>query len=80
MAPDIEQKKSEQSLLRSKVEALGDIFLSILLYGFMINYSVYFLFDMPFSLGNIFSYGTLFYLIKTELPILINSSLSRRNK
>ena len=42
------------------------------IYGFMINFTLFFLLEFKFNFGTMFSYGIIMYFIKVELVNFIN--------
>jgi len=56
---------------KDKLVYFKDLVILVVVYGIMLNLSLNLLLNIKFSLLNIISSGLLFYLIKTELPIII---------
>jgi hypothetical protein len=56
------------------------LIITILVYGFLINYMMHFIFSVPFKIITIPAWGILAYIIKAELPELIRDSFPNKPK
>ena len=69
----IEPKKEFKYLnLFTVLKRFLNTFFESAIYGFMINFTLFFLLGFKFNLGTMFSYGIIMYFVKVELVNFIN--------
>jgi len=63
---------------KQSISFLFDLLIEIVIYGFMINMPMKFIFNQRFSLFTILSYGIMFYFIKYEFTRLWRQIFPRK--
>lgn len=61
-----------------KIKYLSKLALVIIVYGFLLNIPMHFIFKMQFSLFTVFGWGILVYFVKFEFPKLWSQLFPRK--
>jgi len=74
----VSKKKSFKELLNGILKSRYVIYfkqfsLTVLIYGFLFNFTLYYLFNLNFTLTNLLSLGFLIYFLKEEIPDIVRS-------
>ncbi len=67
--PYIQMKKTKNALAKhkEKLDLLKDFLLTIVGFGILINFMLWGIFGLPFSVYSLIAYGILYYFIDSEL-------------
>ena len=63
---------------KEKINAIKKFFLIILGYGLIINYSIYFIFEIDFNLFTLFAWGIAYYFINDEFVEWFRRLIAKR--